>query len=983
MTEDKFRQQGVTVAVTSPVLSAVQTVQQMAEAAGKTRNGRMQALAAANMGFAGKQAYDAISAGQGSTINDKPNQIATGPADAQGKVPSRDANAADKVGGINLAFSIGGSSSNSRSEQSSKTVRGSAVAAGGNVGIKAQGGGKDSSILIQGSDIKAGVNASLQAENEIRLLADQNTSAQNSSNQSKSGSVGFSIGTDGFMVNANASGSRGRGDGSDVEQVNTHVDAGNKVELRSGTDTTLRGAVVAGRRVEIDAGTSGHGNLNIESLQDSSNTKSKQQGFGASVSVGAGKMNGSVNLSHSRVEGEFASVNEQSGVRAGDEGFQVRVAGNTDLKGGKIASTDKAAIEGKNSLSTETLTQSDIRNRSSYKAESISVGAGLDGAKGSLAGTGIGIGSSSGNESSVTRSGISAADVRIKDDLAQQAKTGKTAAQTIAAINTEVSSERDTSGKLNKQWDAQALQEDVQAQAKIMETFGTNAAREIGNYATSKVDELDRRIGLASESEKVALIAERDKWNEGGFYRTVLHAAAGLLSGGIGGAAGAATSSMTMPQFVKLVNGSDLPVPVRQALAQAAAAALGGIAGGVPGMAAGLNVEANNRELHKTETEKLTGLKKGKSLEQQQRLDAAACALTRCAEGVPASDPYYGLLKGMQEKGATYKDEMTTLLNTGEFIYQPYLDAARDALTRYGETRQRTGGAADLLVGSVGMVGGGALTVAGAAACVPSAAASCALVPLGVYLAKVSNDQVQTGNEAVFGTYKSKEGKRVVDSFDIATYPGERDPLADIGIDAGKLGLTYLLGKYVPKGLAKAEEKLSDVPAKVSSKRTPERASPPGRGLDDKLLHEADFAGRIPVREDLIDHLRNGKIAGKEISGGHNEENFMQTLVSAKGTLVSRTEVAPGIYEIEYRLPKGSGKTPKTKTVYDPKVHDDISMGNSAQEAAAKGMIQYQSGEGYKHPNGSMVLDVQVNGINFKVPINNGRIPSVFPGRRN
>jgi filamentous hemagglutinin len=37
--------------VTSPVLSAVQTVQQMADAAGKTKDGRMQALAAANMGF--------------------------------------------------------------------------------------------------------------------------------------------------------------------------------------------------------------------------------------------------------------------------------------------------------------------------------------------------------------------------------------------------------------------------------------------------------------------------------------------------------------------------------------------------------------------------------------------------------------------------------------------------------------------------------------------------------------------------------------------------------------------------------------------------------------------------------------------------------------------------------------------------------------------------------------------------------------------
>nr|WP_256497826.1 hemagglutinin repeat-containing protein [Herbaspirillum sp. WGmk3] len=669
VTEDKFRQQGVTVAVTSPVLSAVQTVQQMAEAASKTKSGRMQALAAANIGFAGKQAYDAISAGQGSTINDKPNQIATGPADAQGKVPSRDANAVDKVGGVNLAFSIGGNSSNSRSEQSSKTVRGSVVAAAGNVNIKAQGGGKDSSILVQGSDVKAGVNATLQAQNEIRLLADQNTSAQNSSNQSKSGSVGFSIGTDGFLVNANASGSRGRDDGSDVEQVNTHVDAGNKVELRSGTDTTLRGAVVAGRRVEIDAGTSGHGDLNIESLQDSSNAKSKQQGFGASVSVGAGKMNGSINLSRSRVEGEFASVNEQSGVRAGDEGFQVRVEGNTDLKGGKIASTDKAAIEGRNSLSTETLTQSDIQNRSSYKAESISVGAELNGAKGSLAGTGIGIGSSSGNESSVTRSGISAADVRIKDDLAQQAKTGKSAAETIASINTDVSSARDTSGKLSKQWDAQALQEDVQAQARIMEAFGRNASREIGRYATTKVNELDRKIDSVSEAERPALIAERDKWSEGGLYRTALHAAAGTLSGGTAGGAGALTASAVMPEFGKLIDKMALPAPVRQGLEQVTAAAIGSVAGGSAGLAAAVNAEANNRQLHRDEKSVLSRLQEGKSDVQKQRLADAACAMTRCSAAFSDENLNKAALKESEERGNKYFAEQLALNRSGLFKY--------------------------------------------------------------------------------------------------------------------------------------------------------------------------------------------------------------------------------------------------------------------------------------------------------------------------
>ena len=41
--------------------------------------------------------------------------------------------------------------------------------------------------------------------------------------------------------------------------------------------------------------------------------------------------------------GDFASVGEQAGIRAGDGGFGIRVAGATDLKGAVIASTAEAA----------------------------------------------------------------------------------------------------------------------------------------------------------------------------------------------------------------------------------------------------------------------------------------------------------------------------------------------------------------------------------------------------------------------------------------------------------------------------------------------------------------------------------------------------------------------------------------------------------------------------------------------------------------
>ena len=75
--ESKFKQSGLTVAMTSPVISAIQTAQQMNKAASETRDPRMQALAAANIAFAGKNTAAAIKTGQGTPINGKDNQMAT------------------------------------------------------------------------------------------------------------------------------------------------------------------------------------------------------------------------------------------------------------------------------------------------------------------------------------------------------------------------------------------------------------------------------------------------------------------------------------------------------------------------------------------------------------------------------------------------------------------------------------------------------------------------------------------------------------------------------------------------------------------------------------------------------------------------------------------------------------------------------------------------------------------------------------------
>eukprot|EP01022_Parablepharisma_sp_SALTPOND_P005993 TRINITY_DN1243_c0_g1_i1.p1 TRINITY_DN1243_c0_g1~~TRINITY_DN1243_c0_g1_i1.p1 ORF type:complete len:800 (+),score=126.78 TRINITY_DN1243_c0_g1_i1:840-3239(+) len=380
---------------------------------------------------------------------------------------------------------------------------------------------------------------------------------------------------------------------------NSHVDAGNKLTIASGTDTTLSGAVVSGKQVVMDVGTSGQGNLNIASLPDTSTYKSKQQSLGGSISVGMGKMNGSISASRSSVDGNYASVIEQSGIRTGDDGFQINVAGNTDLKGARIASTDKAVADGKNSLTTQTLTQSEIQNRSDYKAESQSVSIG--GAGGKPTG-GIGIGSASGSESSVTRSGVSGGAVTITDAQAQQAKTGQSADQVVASLDSSVRTDKDSSNSLKKNWDGEQLRDDVEAQAKITQAFGQRASKLIGDYAeeqTKKAAALRTQAdaatdpAVAKELNDQAAAIERN-WGPDGTARVLAHTVVGGLTGGLAGAAGAAAGTLTAPTVASALGKAGVDADLAKVLTGLSSTLVGTAVGGGAGGAAAYNEVVNN-----------------------------------------------------------------------------------------------------------------------------------------------------------------------------------------------------------------------------------------------------------------------------------------------------------------------------------------------------------------------------------------------------
>jgi filamentous hemagglutinin len=333
--ESKFKQSGITVGLNNAVIDTAQSANQVIKAAENVKDGGMKVLAAGALIL------------QGYNLN---NSL----KDKDGNFDK------DKATGVSVSISVGSTKFANKTEQTATTTVGSTVSAGNNIQITAS----ENNATITGANIVAGNNATISAAKEVILEAAQGGATQKSTNSNSSASLGLSIGLGkqtGLALNVGISGGRGNADGSDVINTNTHVIAGNQVNINSGTDTTIKGAVVSGKEVIANVGN----NLNIESVQDTSHYASQQRNVGvnASIPLTGGKGSFGVSAGKSNVTSTYASVVEQSGIRAGDEGFKINVTGNTDLKGGVIASTDKAVTENKNTFTTAALSTSDLLSR--------------------------------------------------------------------------------------------------------------------------------------------------------------------------------------------------------------------------------------------------------------------------------------------------------------------------------------------------------------------------------------------------------------------------------------------------------------------------------------------------------------------------------------------------------------------------------------------------------------------------------------------
>lgn len=350
----RVSQYGTTLALSGYTVTAAQAVENAARAVEEKKDGRVATLYGVQAGLAvanGVQGIQAVTSG------------GTSPTAA-----------------IKVTASVGGGSQSSESRSQSNTFQGTTVKAGNAVAIVATGsGGKDadgfaSDGTISGRGVQISgrtVDLSAALDVDLESARDRTSLDSRSSGNNASVGVGFGIGGDqnGFTLELAASQQQGNARGNSVTNRNASVTAADKLTVTSGRDANLRGAQLIADTIGGSVGR----DFNIESRPDTDDFTSREtsSGMQASICVPPFCVGTTVNASGTHTQGKtdstYSSVREQSGIYAGQGGFDIPVKGNTDLRGGILAST---ADPEKNRLVTGTLTTSDIDNHASYTSGS-------------------------------------------------------------------------------------------------------------------------------------------------------------------------------------------------------------------------------------------------------------------------------------------------------------------------------------------------------------------------------------------------------------------------------------------------------------------------------------------------------------------------------------------------------------------------------------------------------------------------------------
>ena len=455
--EHEYKKSGLTVSLGGAAVNAARTVAAPVKRAGEVGDGRLKALYALQ---AGMNARDI----QKNQKTDK---------------------AINKNNAVGINISLGSTGWKDHAETITEETKGSRITAGRTAAVIAK-----EDMTVKGSTVNA-QDIHLTAGNNIHILSSENKSTTIEDYKAKSGSIGASISKGGYGIGA----SYGKGKGQTEETTLTHtpsdITAKDTVSLSSGNDTLIRGGTVKGNKVTANAG-----RMSIESEQDKKNYKETSKTSGLSISYTPGSaVTVSGGKGKTNTDSTYESVTKQAGLYAGQEGYDIRVKGNTHLKGAVIDS--KAPAE-KNRITTGTLTWENIDNKAEYKASekgiSYSTGAGIPlNALGLLSNMVPTVKDKAGT---TTTSAVSQGTITITDKENQK--------QDIEKLN------RDTENSLNK----------------LKEIFDK-----------TKVEEKQELIHMMNivGNQIIHEAADHYGWKEGSTEKLLLHGAIGALTGTMSG----------------------------------------------------------------------------------------------------------------------------------------------------------------------------------------------------------------------------------------------------------------------------------------------------------------------------------------------------------------------------------------------------------------------------------------------------------------
>ncbi|WVN06966.1 hemagglutinin repeat-containing protein [Xanthomonas oryzae pv. oryzicola] len=533
---------------------------------------------------------------------------------------------------LSVEAGVGFATSDSSFDTSSQTSRGSTITGGGNVSLKTTEGDLH---IVQGN-IKAGDTLRLDSARDLIVEAGNSSNTE----QSKGSNAGFEVGVGASVgaqtgvyayVQASVGSHKSNVDGNTWQ--NTQL-TGQKIVLNSEGDTTLRGAVVKGDRIDVQAG----GDLTIESLQDKLDIKSKESSVGGRVQVSFGTAwDASGYANAAKANGNYQGVVEQSGLFAGNGGYHV-TAGKVNLIGGAIASTNAGASE----LTADSLTFTDLKNQMDYSASSGSISGGFGstgtqktdangnpvqqsaGEQSRDIGNNIANGNygkantasmmpgvpmhESGSDTTYTRATLTEGTIKIG---------GKTTTAAATGINTDASAAHEAVATLPDVRKILGEQQAMAAAATTVVATSKQIGDDIAAAAESKANAIEAqyREGLDTQDKKDAFNAltadqrrdvlaqsnpdysaaydSKQHWGVGGDYSRALQAVTSVVVGGVSGqGVGQIATNALAPYAAQLIgktfdqnHGSD-PNAVLQGLSHAVLGAVlaqvngGSIAGG-------------------------------------------------------------------------------------------------------------------------------------------------------------------------------------------------------------------------------------------------------------------------------------------------------------------------------------------------------------------------------------------------------------------